>query len=117
MIGWRKATQMTMRAIASRVLTTGITVALVAGLAGCTQPTVTIEVVTHAHDYQPVRLVASAGQSAKVTYRNQEEWAEHNIAVYAAQGGELIARSENIVGPDGVTELNLQPLVSGTYFV
>ena len=33
------------------------------------------------------------------------------------QGDELLARSDNIVGPDGVTELVLPPLAAGTYFV
>lgn len=100
----------------SRAVVAGIMVAVV-GLGGCAGPAATIEVATAAHDFQPETLVAPAGQSAKVVYRNQEEGAEHNIAVYTRQGGELLARSDNIVGPDGVTELVLPPLAAGTYFV
>ena len=105
------------RRVAPRLVIAGIVIVVIGAVGGCAQPAVTVEVATHAHDFQPEVLVVSAGQAAKVTYRNQEEVAEHNIAVYTRQGGELIARSDNIVGPDGVIELVLPPLAHGTYFV
>jgi plastocyanin len=69
------------------------------------------------HDFQPDVLLVSAGQAANVIYRNQEEGTEHNFAIYGRKGGELIARSDNIVGPHAVSELVLPPLAPGTYFV
>jgi plastocyanin len=105
------------RRLAARAALAAIAVAVVGGAGGCAGPAVTVDVATHAHDFQPDALVMPAEQSVKVVYRNQEEWTEHNIAVYKRQGGELIARSDNIVGPDGVTEHVLPPLAPGTYFV
>jgi plastocyanin len=105
------------RRVAARAVIVAIALVVIGAVAGCAQPAVTIEVATHAHDFQPDTLTMPAEQSVKVVYRNEEEGAEHNIAVYTRPGGELIAGSDNIVGPHGVTELVLPPLAAGTYFV
>jgi plastocyanin len=105
------------RRIAAHAVIAGVAVVVIGALGGCARPAMTIAVATQEHDFQPDVLVVSAGQAAKVIYGNEEEGAEHNLAVYSRQGGELIARSDNIVGPDGVTELALPPLAPGTYFV
>jgi plastocyanin len=105
------------RRVAARAVIAAIAVVVIGALGGCALSAATIAVATRAHDFQPDTLVVPAEQSVKVVYRNEEQDAEHNIAVYARQGGELIAGSDNIVGPDGVTELVLPPLAPGTYLV
>jgi plastocyanin len=105
------------RLLAAPAALAGIAVVVIGAVGGCARPAMTIDVRTHEHDFQPDVLLVSAGQATKVIYRNQEDGAEHNVAVYRRQGGELIARSDNIVGPDGVTELVLSPPAPGTYFV
>jgi plastocyanin len=105
------------RRVVARAALAGIAVVVMGGAGGCAQPATTIDVATQEHDFQPEVLLVPTGQAAKVIYRNQEEGTEHNFAIYGRQGGELIARSDTIVGPDGVTELVLPPLAPGTYFV
>jgi plastocyanin len=95
----------------------GVIFVVLLGQGGCAQPAITIGVATHNHDFTPSKLVIPAGESVTVVYRNEELGAEHNIAFYRRKGGELIARSNSIVGPKGVTELVLPPLGVGTYFV
>lgn len=77
----------------------------------------TVEVATRNHDFAPRTLVVPAGVSVRVVYRNQEDGTEHNIAFYTRPGGNLIVHSENIVGPNGVSEVVLPPLGAGTYFL
>jgi plastocyanin len=105
------------RHVAARVVIAAIAVVVMGGLGGCAQPAATVAVATHSHDFRPDTLAIPAEQSVKVVYRNVEAGTEHNIAVYERAGGELIARSENVVGPVGVTEFVLPPMAAGTYFI
>jgi plastocyanin len=97
-----------------------VSVALVASvsaaLAGCAAPpTARVAVLSDSHAFSPEAIEAPAGEPFTLVYTNDEEWAEHNIAVYSRVGGEAIAVSESIVGPDAVTELVVPALAPGTY--
>lgn len=85
-------------------------------LAGCAPPSLRVAVSSDTHAFSPDRLLVPAGERFLLTYTNDEPGAQHNIAVYTEEGGDAIAVSDSIVGPDAVTEVEVPALDPGTYY-
>ena len=60
-------------------------------------------------------IEAPAGEEFTITLNNLESQ-PHNFAVYVEDGGELIARSDTITGPDVSADAVIPALDPGTYF-
>jgi plastocyanin len=96
-----------------RILLTSL---VLAALAGCAAPSLRIPVSSRTHAFSPSEIMVPAGERFVLVYRNEEPGAQHNLAVYAREGGEPIAVGDSVVGPDAVTELEVSALAPGTYY-
>jgi plastocyanin len=85
-------------------------------LTACAPPSLRVAVYSDTHAFEPAVVTVPAGERFILEYTNDEPDAQHNIAVYTEEGGEAIAVSEDIIGPDAVTEVEVRALDLGTYY-
>jgi PadR family transcriptional regulator PadR len=85
-------------------------------LTACAPPSLRVSIYSDTHAFEPAVINVPAGERFILKYTNDEPGAEHNIALYIEEGGEAIAVSDSIVGPDAVTEVEVQALDPGTYY-
>lgn len=90
---------------------------IVLTLAACAPPSLRVSVYSDTHAFSPDTITVPAGERFILEYTNDEPGSQHNIAIYTEEGGEPIAVSNDIVGPDAVTEVEVRELEPGTYYV